>query len=320
MYLLRNKVVVIVGGSRGLGLVLARTLAEQGARLVLAARDAAELQRADDELDARGADVLAFPCDVTDELEIQRLVRTAVDWFGRIDVLFNVAGVIEVGPFETMTNDDYGRAMATHFWGPLWATLAVLPEMKRVGGGRIVNVSSIGGLVGVPHLAPYVASKFALTGLSEVMRAELAKDNIVVTGVYPGLMRTGSARHALFKGRFREEHAWFSIGAALPLFTMSAPRAARRIVRACQRGEAHVILGLPAKLYAIAHAIAPGLVARLSSLINRLLPGTRDVAPRDKAHTGAEIDSARAPSLLTVLGDKAAAKNNELAPGTLRWG
>jgi NAD(P)-dependent dehydrogenase (short-subunit alcohol dehydrogenase family) len=250
---------------------------------------------------------------------VRQLVRTAVDWFGRVDVLVNMAGVIDVGPFDTMTNEDFQRALATHFWGPLWAIRAVAPEMKKVGGGRIVNVSSIGGLVGVPHLAPYVASKFALTGLSEVVRAELAKDRIYVTGVYPGLMRTGSARHAIFKGRHREEHAWFSIGAALPVLTMSAPRAARRIVRAVQRGEVHVVLGLPAKLLVLAHALAPGLVARVSSLVNRLMPSTRNVALPNKGKTGAECESKLSPSLLTILADRAAVQNNELAPRAMRW-
>src|SRR5205807_1533296 len=96
----------------------------------------------------------------------------------RLDILLNNAGVISVGPSESMTVGDYEEAMSTHFYGPLYATLAVLPHMRRGGGGRIVNISSIGGLVPRPHLLPYVASKFALSGFSQGLRMELLKDNI----------------------------------------------------------------------------------------------------------------------------------------------
>jgi NAD(P)-dependent dehydrogenase (short-subunit alcohol dehydrogenase family) len=310
-YSLEGKVVLITGGSRGLGLVLARELATHGARLVVASRDAEELERAHDDLTGRGADVLAFPCNITEREPIRQLVRTAIDWFGRIDVLVNDAGIIQVGPWATMRDHDFARALATHFWGPLWLTRAVASEMRRTGGGRIVNISSIGGLVGVPHLAPYCASKFALTGIGEVLRAELAKDGVVVVNVCPGLMRTGSALHALFKGNHEAEHAWFATGAALPLITTSAPRAARRIVRAIRRGEARVVLGWPAKLLWFAHAVAPGLVAATFELVNRALPTARDAVLPGEAKTGADVRSDKLPRWLTTLADRAARENNE---------
>src|SRR5262249_52903527 len=148
---------------------------------------------------------------------VKHMVDAVWNHFGPIDVLINNAGVIEVGPLETMTLQDFEEAMRTHFWGPVYTTMAVLSEMRYRGGGRIVNISSIGGKVSVPHLVPYCASKFALCGLSEGLRAELAKDNILVTTVIPGLMRTGSPPNATFKGRHREEYAWFSISDALPV-------------------------------------------------------------------------------------------------------
>src|SRR5918912_3423887 len=129
-----------------------------------------------------------------------------------------------------MTLEDFEQAMAVHFWGPLYATLAVLPQMRARRDGRIVNISSIGGKVSVPHLVPYSASKFALAGLSDGLRAELSKENVIVTTVCPGLMRTGSPRNATFKGKHRDEYAWFSISDALPLTSMSAERAARQII------------------------------------------------------------------------------------------
>ncbi|MGH9900873.1 MAG: SDR family NAD(P)-dependent oxidoreductase, partial [Pyrinomonadaceae bacterium] len=200
-YDLRGKTVLITGGSRGLGLVLARELAREGANLAICARDPAELERARVDLINRGANAIAFPCDVTDRAQVKELVDVVRHRFGRIDVLVNNAGVIQVGPVEEMTLEDYEEAMRTHFWGPLHMILEVLPDMRRRGGGRIVNVSSIGGKIGVPHLTPYSASKFALVGLSEALRAELGKDGVVVTTVCPGLMRTGSPRNATFKGQ-----------------------------------------------------------------------------------------------------------------------
>src|SRR5262249_29078614 len=143
----------------------------------------------------------------------------------------NNAGIIQVGPMETMTLADYQEAMRVHYWGPLYTALAVLPQMKQRRAGRIVNITSIGGKVAVPHLLPYVGSKFALVGLSEGLRAELMKDGILVTTVVPGLMRTGSPRNAFFKGQNEAEYAWFKIGDSIPVLTTSAERAARRIVR-----------------------------------------------------------------------------------------
>src|SRR5437764_2101577 len=119
--------------------------------------------------------------------------------------------------------------------------------MRRRHSGRIINITSIGGKVSVPHLLPYGASKFALVGLSEGLRAELARDGVVVTTVCPGLMRTGSPRNAFFKGRHRAEYTWFTLGDSLPGVSMSAERAARKIIEACRNGTAEVVLSLLAK-------------------------------------------------------------------------
>src|SRR5207248_10974741 len=132
-----------------------------------------------------------------------------------------------------------------------------IPEMRRGGGGRIVNVSSIGGKIGVPHLVPYCASKFALAGLSESSRAELAKDGILVSNVAPGLMRTGSPFNAWFKGHHRDEFTWFAISDSLPLLTISAERAASQVVDAMRRGDAELVISWPAKLAVLTNAIAP---------------------------------------------------------------
>jgi short-subunit dehydrogenase len=153
--------------------------------------------------------------------------------------------------------------MKVHFWGPLYAISAVVPDMRQRKAGRIVNIASIGGKVNMPHLLPYNASKFALVGFSEGLRAELAKDHVAVTTVCPGLMRTGSPRNALFKGRHRAEYTWFSISDAVPLVSQSAERAARQIIEACKRGDAEVVLSLPAKVASVVHGLFPGLTADL---------------------------------------------------------
>ena len=312
-YDFRGKAVLITGGSRGLGLVMAREFAREGARIAICARDPGELARARDDLAARGADVLAVPCDVTDRAQVNELVKVISDRFGRIDVLVNNAGVIQVGPVEVMTLEDYEEAMKTHFWAPLYTTLAVLPEMRRRRRGRIVNISSIGGKVSVPHLVPYSASKFALVGLSAGLRAELEKDGIIVTTVCPGLMRTGSPRNAVFKGQHRAEYAWFSISDSLPVTSMQAERAARQILAACRRGDAEVILSLQAVLAVKFQALFPELTADMLGLVNRLLPGPGGVGRRRVK--GKDSESALAPSLLTALSDRAALRNNEIKSG-----
>lgn len=307
-YNFAGKNVLITGGSRGLGLVLARQLLSEGARVAVCARDERELERAEADLADYGA-ATTFVCDITDQRQVERLVHDFRERFGFVDVLINNAGTITAGPVEDMTVADFEQAMNINFWGAVYASLAVIPEMRERREGRIVNISSIGGKIGVPHLVPYSASKFALTGLSEGLRAELAKDGIVVTTVCPGLMRTGSPRNALFKGQHRAEYAWFSIADALPGMSMSAERAARRIVNACRRGDAQVVLSLPAQFAVLLHGLFPGLVTDLSAIVNRLLPG-----PGGGAHAlrGKDSESSWSPSWLTVLGDRAALRNNEV--------
>jgi NAD(P)-dependent dehydrogenase (short-subunit alcohol dehydrogenase family) len=308
-----GKSVVITGGSRGLGLVMARELADQGARLTLVARSDEELARAIEDIRARQpfAEILAATADVRKRYEAERAVTQAFERFGRIDVLINNAGIIQVGPVHHMQLSDYQDAMDTHFWGPLYTTLAALPHMRNQGNGRIVNISSIGGRIAVPHLVPYSASKFALTGLSDGLRYELARHNILVTTVCPGLMRTGSPLNATFKGRHPQEFAWFAISDSLPLATIDPSRAARQILDACRRGDAELVITVQAKLAILARTMAPELFARAMSLINGLLPAPTG-AEGDRLRLGRESDAEWATSKLTAPTYRAAAENNEI--------
>lgn len=267
-----DKSVLITGGSRGLGLVIARRICAEGGRVALLARDANELARAREELTKAGGEAITIVCDLLDRAQTESAVEKVINRFGAIDVLINNAGVIEVGPLEHMQREDFERSINIHFWAPFNLIRKVLPHMRRAGGGRIVNISSIGGKLAVPHLAPYCAGKFALVGLSDSMRAELALDNIYVTTVTPGLMRTGSHVNAKFKGDHAAEYAWFSISASLPIGSISDEHAAAKIIDACRAGLPSLIMPFPARIGIVGNALFPNLTGYAMKLVNRLLP------------------------------------------------
>jgi NAD(P)-dependent dehydrogenase (short-subunit alcohol dehydrogenase family) len=308
-FALEDRVAIVTGGSRGLGLELARELLRQGAKVAICARDENELARARNELAGLG-EVLALPCDLTKRDEVEHFAREVLTRLGPVDVLINNAGIMQFGPAEEMTLADFDLAMHTHFYGPLWLTWALLPQMRRRREGRIVNISSIGGKIAVPHMLPYAASKFALTGFSEGLREELARDRIKVTTVCPGLMRTGSPVNAEFKGHHKAEYAWFKLSAAVPWLAISSRRAAQRIVRALIRGRAEVMIGrssLPARI----HGLLPAFTQRALTFVNALLP-----RPGGIGHLSASGANSETPLTRTfgVLSDHAAAENNELRP------
>ena len=309
-YEIAGKTVFITGGSRGLGLVMAREFAARGAKVAISARDSEALQRAAADVRRFGKHVLAIETDITMREEAEMALDQIRRNFGPLDILVNNAGTISVGPLEMMTIDDFRDSINTHFWGPYFATMAALPDMRRRRQGRIVNISSIGGKISVPHLLPYCVGKFALTGFSEGLRSELMKDNIRVTTVCPGLMRTGSPRNAFFKGNNQAEYAWFSISDALPVMSMSAERAARAIIRACMRGQAEIVLSVPAKVAVKANALFPGLTADMLAIVNSILPAPDGSGTRVK--TGRQSFSEASPSWVTTLNEQAAQSNNQM--------
>ncbi|HEX3722355.1 MAG TPA: SDR family NAD(P)-dependent oxidoreductase [Nitrolancea sp.] len=301
---LRGNVVLITGSSRGLGLAMAEEFARHGANLVLCARDAGGLEWARQTVSRHGTDVLTVPCDISDHDQVQALIQRAVERFGRIDILVNNAGIITVGPVQEQTLTDFETSMDIMFWGVVRPTLAVLPQMLQRQEGHIVNITSIGGAVSVPHLLSYSSAKFAAVGFSEGLSAEVARDGVHVLTVVPGLMRTGSHVNALFKGQNRAEYSWFSLGASLPLTSISAQNAARQIVAAVQRGESHIILSPQAQLLARFHGMFPGLTANILGMINQALPDPGGIGTERRL--GKESRSAISESFLTALGRRAA--------------
>ena len=214
-------VVLITGGSRGLGLALARQFASKRAKIAICARDEEDLALARADLSKRGASVFAVRCDVSDREDVHRMLDQVRAHYGRIDILVNNAGEIQVGPIDTASIADFEEAIGTMFWGVVYPTMALLPEFRARGKGRIVNITSIGGKVAVPHLLPYTSAKFAAVGFSEGLRSELANTGVYVTTIAPGLMRTGSYTAAKYKGdpeaeselvQFGREHARYVDG------------------------------------------------------------------------------------------------------------
>jgi len=307
---------LVTGGSRGLGRDVALELARQGCRVGILAHDQAELTRAADSIAAVTATrVDTFVCDLRDRKQIYETMREVLRRWGHIDILVNDAGVIQVGPIDHMGIDDFEEAMALHFWAPLHAIRAVLPDMQGRGGGRVVNISSVGGKVAIPHLAPYCASKFALVGLSDALRAELARYGIAVTTVAPGLMRTGSHPNVQLKGKHSREFAWFSLGLAAPGMSMSSESAARKIVRACRHRRPALELTLAAKTLIRANAFAPSLTGRAMTWLNRLLPSPTHASGSERRR-GWDSQSVLSPSLFTRRVDREVARHNELAGHT----
>jgi short-subunit dehydrogenase len=311
---LRGKTVVITGSSRGLGLALAEEFGRQGARIVLTARDAAELHRAQDllleiEAVAGPQDMLVIPADLRNQEEAETLLRRVTEAWGPIDVLVNNAGIITVGPIENQTAQDFHEVMDSNFFTGVHCSLAVLPEMLKRRSGTIVNITSIGGKLAVPHLLPYTASKFASVGFSEGLHAEMRGKGVHVLTVCPGLMRTGSHLNARFHGNAEREYQWFSLGASTPLVSASARDAARRIVRGVLARETEIFITPQAELAGRISPLSPGITAMGMGIVNRLLPNPVEAAAEPQR--GADVRG-REPAAASVLGWNAARRYNEL--------
>jgi NAD(P)-dependent dehydrogenase (short-subunit alcohol dehydrogenase family) len=307
---------LVAGASRGLGLQIARELGTRGFRLALCARNSDALDRAADLLRDEGIEVVAQTCDVGDVDAVNALVERLERDFGGIEVLFCVAGIIQVGPLANLRRSHIEAAVQTMLWGPVNTALAVTPAMQSRGRGRIALITSVGGLIAAPHLLPYSTAKFGAVGFGKSLRNELSGTGVTVTTVTPGLMRTGSHLHAWFVGRQAQEFGWFSIAASTPLLSIDARRAARRIVTAALDGRATVAPTPLAFLAPRVEALAPRATAALLGFTARRLPAaTPDQSPSEvEGFEAAQLLSRPARTILdrlTVLGRRAAMRLNE---------
>lgn len=268
------RVVVLTGASDGMGAEMARQMAaSEGAALalVLAARNKEMLEQVAARCSALGAQVLVVPTDVSDQVQCEALIATAVARYGRIDVLINNAGKSAQALFEEVDNLTwYEDLMRINFWGAVWCTHAALPHLKA-SKGSIVAVSSLAGLVGVPGRTAYGATKFAMTGFFESLRAELKASGVSVTTAYPGVVATkiryrgfNARGHQAGKSGLKEEGA------------MSVEECARLIIRAMNGRKREIVMTAKGKVGRFLKLIAPGLIEKMA--LNALAD---DVKPRN---------------------------------------
>ncbi len=290
----RHKSVLITGGSRGLGLALAFELLEEGANLTLVARKLWELDKARELLLQKypSASVHIAVADVTKHDQLAAAIRQTLNRYGTLDVLINNAGAISVGPFDAMQRKDFEAMLELHFYAVLESVKLVRPIFKLKGGGRIVNICSLGGRVSVPHMIPYGVSKFALAGLSQGLSAELRSENITVTTVYPTLLKTGSPIQAVFKGDHEKEFAWFNTADNFPGLTMPAPVAARKILQAVRNGDSETVLSYFGKARLLASSVFPETLNFMMQVLSGLMPNGISTRLQTGAQSRALFDRA----------------------------
>ncbi len=282
----KDKIVYITGGSRGLGLSLAWNILDRSGHVVLVARDQSELNDAYKILrkDFPRSGILLSACDVTNSRQLKQSFEEAIHQYGAIDLVVNNAGAILVGPFVTMKMEDFEAQMKLHLYAAIETTKLAQEHFKSRGGGRILNICSLGGKVGVPHMTPYDASKFALAGFAQGVSSELAADNITMTTAFPTVMRTGSPIQAVFKGDTPKEFKIFEAFDNLPIISMSADKAAKKILNAVERGKSEVILSFTAKIRVLFGVLFPELMSFAMMMAAKSLPKSTSTTRK----TGAE--------------------------------
>jgi len=190
---LAGKVAIVTGGTRGIGLAIARLLAEDGASVVVSGRDAARLEAAVKDLESLGAPAMAVAADAAKREDADRLVEATRERFGRIDVLVNNAGITRDQLLVRMKDDDWDQVLDTNLRGVFLMTRAVGKVMMRQKSGRIINIASTAGAMGNPGQVNYSAAKAGVIGLTKAAGRELAHWNILVNAVAPGLIETDMA-------------------------------------------------------------------------------------------------------------------------------
>lgn len=307
---LSGRVVLVTGGTRGLGLQLSREFGVGGASVVVCGRSRDNLDRAVADLTGRGIDAHGVVCDVTDREQVRALIGETVDRFGRLDIVVNNAGTMRVGPAEAMEDAHFTEAMDIMYWGPFNVAREALPHLRAAMGG-LVNITSVGAYLSVPHLLPYSVAKHAWASLSEGLAAETGGTGVRVTTVVPGLMRTGSHRGVVFTGDPEREYTWFALLAGMPLLSVDADRAARRIVAAAARGQGFLVLNPTTRLGMALHGLAPGTTQQLMRLAGRLLPSTPDHVSERTGNESGDSTMGRLAESVAALNERAVDRFNQ---------
>ena len=269
---LKGKVVVITGGGRGLGLAIAREFAARGCKLAICGRDGATIAGAVLALRAQGAEIIGASCDTSNAQAAHTFVQRVKDHYGCIDVLVNNAGQCFVGPAAQTLPEDFEAALQNIFWVHYHPTMAVLPHMRERRFGRIVNVTSIGGKLPIPHQAAYCVGKYATTGWSETLTTELAREGICVSTITPPPIKNGAALNVHFSGRQEDEFKWFTSTLTSPLSTVDAAKTARVVADAARYGDPERAVSALSWLAIRAHGLAPNLVLPALAAAEHYLP------------------------------------------------
>lgn len=213
---LKGSVVLITGASSGFGAAAAKRFAQEGCKVILAARRMERLEELANEIRSKGGEALPLSVDVTQPSQIDAMVKAAVDYYGRIDILFNNAGFGRLDWFEVLdpVKDIQGQ-ITVDLLGVIWTARAVLPQMYKQGSGHIINMSSMAGWAAPPLYTVYSAAKFGVRGFTEALRREAAPFGVKVSAIYPGGAATEFQKHAgqnKAKQRFKTP-GWLSLTA-----------------------------------------------------------------------------------------------------------
>ncbi|MBD2775219.1 SDR family NAD(P)-dependent oxidoreductase [Iningainema tapete] len=254
--------VIITGATQGIGKATALQFARQGYDIVLAARQLERLETTAAEVRSLGRQALAISTDVRDYEQVNNLVEKALAHFGHVDVLINDAGIYYMGPVDESSLNDWQQIINTNLWGYIHTIHALLPHFLERKTGTIVNVSSIGGLDPIPYQVPYTTSKYAITGLTKSLHAELSPKGIHVCGIYPSFIRTRLMERAIFRGKSEEtkQARYQLINTAFNSPLLEKPEdVAKAIWRGVKYKKANVVVGT-ANFWSSAFHLFPGLM------------------------------------------------------------
>ena len=311
---LRGRVAVVTGGARGLGLAITRALLEGGCHVAICGRDGEVVRRCVDQYRAEGFAISGQACDVSNPDQVKAFLQLVVDTHGPVDILVNNAAQCYVGPAPELDSLDMQLALQNIFWGQFHTTMAVLPQMRARRFGRIVNITSLGGKLPIPHQAAYVAAKHAATGWSETLAAELEHEGVVVSTITPPPLRNGAPLHAHYNGQRDREFTWFANALTSPLSAISADRVARAVVQAIVRGQHERAVSPLSWFVARAHGLAPNVVGIGLRWLARRMPPAGGPGLPSTMRLGADVARSSADTSLLQLARRVASDEARYLP------